>query len=101
MNEIIKYQFWQDDKLVATVEGLKNSAVMCDAVNMSEVIERMDDEIERLRAENERLRAREASLREVLNQYSCGCSSPCWYPRDSPSCGLKARTALEDEEKGQ
>ena len=57
------------------------------------------EEIERLRAENERLRAREASLREVLNQYSCGCSSPCWYPKDSPSCGLKARTALEEEEK--
>jgi len=29
---------------------------MCDAVDMNEVIERVDDEIERLRAENERLR---------------------------------------------
>jgi hypothetical protein len=41
------------------------------------------------------------SLREVLNQYSCGCSGPCWYPKDSPSCGLKARTALEEKKKGQ
>jgi hypothetical protein len=51
--------------------------------------------------EIERLRARETRLREVLKQYSCGCSGPCWYPKDSPSCGLKARTALEEEKKGQ
>jgi hypothetical protein len=51
--------------------------------------------------EIERLQAREARLREVLKQYSCGCSGPCWYPKDSPSCGLKARTALEEKKKGQ
>jgi len=50
--------------------------------------------------EIKRLRTREARLREVLNQYSCGCSGPCWYPKDSPSCGLKARTALEEEKRG-
>jgi hypothetical protein len=40
-------------------------------------------------------------LREVLTQYSCGCSGPCWYPKDSPSCGLKARTALEEKKEEQ
>jgi len=38
-------------------------------------------------------------LGEALNQYSCKCSGPCWYPKDSPSCGLKARTALGEEKK--
>jgi hypothetical protein len=40
-------------------------------------------------------------LREALTQYSCGCSGPCWYPKDSPSCGLKARTALEEKKEEQ
>jgi hypothetical protein len=38
-------------------------------------------------------------LREVLKQYACQCSSPCWYPKDNSSCGRSARVALGEEEK--
>jgi hypothetical protein len=34
-------------------------------------------------------------LREVLKQYACRCSSPCWYPKDNSSCGLNAKRATE------
>jgi hypothetical protein len=34
-------------------------------------------------------------LREVLKQYACQCSSPCWYPKENSSCGLNAKRATE------
>jgi len=67
---------------------------MCDAVDMNEVIERMDDEIERLRAEN-------ARLREVLEYYAAECHGACCIGHDKfkTGCGSRARAALAEEEK--
>jgi len=76
-------------------------------------VDRLEDDLREADLETERLRKHVAlqqldivtlgqevgRLREVLNQYSCGCSGPCWYPKDSPSCGLKARTALEGKDE--
>ena len=78
------------DDIVWRLEGEGSPRALCGAPPL--LIEAAD--------EIKRLRAREARLKEALNQYSCGCSGPCWYPKDSPSCGLKARTALGEEKKG-
>jgi hypothetical protein len=73
-------------------ELLRNLAARFGRCRDQETVQKAADEIERLLA-------REARLREALNHYSCGCSGPCWYPKDNPSCGLKARTVIEEEKK--
>lgn len=60
-----------------------------------DLIERLREHIAQQQLDIVTLGQEVGRLREVLKQYVCQCSSPCWYPKDNSSCGLNAKRATE------